>query len=78
MINTQLEFEGKIPTFQKLLHSQVTTQKLTFQCQYDLKGQGHQFSNPSETFRFLIISSSQKVNFEVVQFLTVKIKLLEV
>ena len=47
MINTQLKFEGEIPTVQKLLHSQ-----------FDLKGQGHQFSNTSEIFRFLIKSSS--------------------
>ena len=51
-----------------------------FQGQFDLEGQGqgHQFLNPSETFRCLINSSSLKVKFEVVQCSTVKIKILEV
>ena len=40
MLNTQLKFEGKIFTVQKLLHSHK------FQGQFDLEGQGqdHQFS----------------------------------
>ena len=65
MINKQLKFEVKIPTVQKLLHSQG---------QFDLEsqGQGRQLSNPSETFRCLVNSSSEKVKFEVVQCLTVK------
>ena len=61
MINTHLKFEGKIPTVQNLLHLQGITQKfLKFQGQFDLEGQGqgHQFSNPSETFRCLVNSSS--------------------
>ena len=73
MINTQLKFEGKTSTFQKLLHSQGVTQTFKFQGRFDLEGQGHQFSNPSETFRCLINSLSWKVKFEMVQCLTVKI-----
>ena len=56
MINTQLRFEGKILTVQKLLYPQGIIQIFNFQGQFDLEGQGqgHQFSNPSETFRCLI------------------------
>ena len=38
MINTQLKFEGKIPTVQKLLHSHGIKQH--FQDQFDLESQG--------------------------------------
>ena len=60
MTNTQLKFEGKIPTAQKLLHSRGITQIFKFQGQFDLEGQGqgHKFSNLSETFRCLINSSN--------------------
>ena len=37
------------------------TKFLKFQGQFDLEGQGHQFSKPSETFRCLVNSSSWKV-----------------
>ena len=47
-----------------------------FKDQLDLEGQGqgHQFSNTSETFRYSINSLSWKVKFEIVRCLTVKIK----
>ena len=51
--------------------------KVKFQGQFNLEGQGqgHQFLNPSETFRCSISSSSSwKVKFKMVQCLTVKIK----
>ena len=53
MINTPIKFEGKIPTVQKLLHSQGITQNDEFQGQFDLEGQGQglQFSKSYETFR---------------------------
>ena len=78
MINTQLEFEGKIPTVQSCCTDKELQKTFKFQGQFDLEGQaqGHQFSNPSEKFRCLINSSSKKV--KVVQCLTVKIKILEV
>ena len=41
---------------------------------FEVQGQGHQFSNQSETFRCLINSLSWKVKFEMVQCLTVTIK----
>ena len=51
MSNTQLKFKGKIPTAQKLLHSQGMTYNFKYPGQFDLEGQVHQFSNPSEIFR---------------------------
>ena len=47
-----------------------------YEGQFDLKGQdqGHQFQNPSETFRCSKNRSNWKVKFENVQFLTVKAK----
>ena len=77
MINTQLKFEGKIPTVEKLLHSH---KMLKFQGQFDLEGQDqvHQFSNAFDTFRCLINCSSWKVKFVVVYCLIVKIKILDV
>ena len=50
-----------------------------FQGQFYLEGQGqgHQFSNLSETFR-CTNSSSWNLKFEMVQCLTVKIKILKV
>ena len=67
----------------KLQNDQFKSLKLifcVFKDQFKLEGQdqGHQFSDPSKTFRCLINSSSKKVKFEVVQCLTVKIKILEV
>ena len=60
MIKTQLKFEGKIPTVQKLLYSQGITQDFRFLGQFDNEdqGQGHQFSNQFETFRCLVKSSN--------------------
>ena len=52
--------------------------------QFDLKdqgkdqGQGHHFSNPSETFKCSINSSSWTVKFERVLFLKVKTKIWDV
>ena len=71
MINTELKFQGKIHKVQKELRKMFK-----FQDQFDLEGQGqgHQFSNPSETFTCSINSLSWKVNFEIVQCLTVQIK----
>ena len=57
-------------------HSQRIIQIFKFEGQFDLEGQGqgHQFSNPSETFRCLTNGSSWKVKYELVQCLTGKIK----
>ena len=49
MINTQFKFEAKIPNgsnVHKKLHK-----SFKFQGQFDLEGQGHQFSKSYETFR---------------------------
>ena len=83
MVNTQLKFEGKfegkIPTVQVVEFTRNHTKFIfKFQGQFYLEGQGHQFLNPSETFRYLINISSWKVKFEAVQCLTVKIKIWEV
>ena len=63
---------------QKLCIHKESHNIFKFQGQFDLESQGHQFSNPSETFRCSINSSSWKVKFEAVQCFTVKIKILEV
>ena len=79
MANTQLRFEGKIPTVQVVEFTRNHTNFIfKFQGQFFLEGQGHQFSNPSETFRYLINISIWKVKFESVRCLTVKIKIWEV
>ena len=39
------------------------------------QGQGHQFSNPSETLRCSIKSLIWEVKFKMVQFLSVKIQI---
>ena len=49
MINTQLKFKAEVPN----------SLKVVVQGQFDLEGQGHQFSNP---FRCSINSSNWKVN----------------
>ena len=70
MINTQCKFEGKIPTVQVVEFTRNHT-KFIFKFQgrvyLEGQGQGHQFPNPSETFRCLINISSWKVKFEAVQ-----------
>ena len=78
MINTHLKFQGKIPTVQKLLHSkriaqnfEVSSSNLTLKVKV-------KSSNPSETFRCTLNSSSWKVKLEGVQCLRVKIRILEV
>ena len=55
---------------QTLSHSQGITQTFKFCDKFDLKGkgQGHQFSNPSETFRCSINSSRLKVKFLIDKF----------
>ena len=81
MINTQLKLEGKIPKVQVVEFTRNHTKFIIkFQGQFYLEGQsqGHQFSNPSETFRCLKNISSWKIKFEAVECLTVKIKILEV
>ena len=51
MINTKLKFEVKIPTVQVVKFTRNDTKFiLKFQGQFYLEGQGHLFSNPSETF----------------------------
>ena len=69
MINTEQNFESKIPTVQTLLHSQGITQNFFFQGKFYLEdqGQGHQFSNSSETFMWSIHGSSLKVKFKMPQ-----------
>ena len=79
MVNTQLKFEGKIPTIQVVEFTRNHTKFIfKFQGQFCLESQGHQFSNPSETYRYLINISSWKVKFEAVKCLTDKIKIWEV
>ena len=57
MINTHLKFEAKIPNRSKvfaLMHSQGIIQNYKIfqvKSQFDLEGQGHQFSKMSEIFR---------------------------
>ena len=58
MINTHLRFEAKIPNGSKVVAFTKNHTKFLFEGQFDLEGQGHQFSNSSGTFRFLINSSS--------------------
>ena len=75
MLNTYLKFEAKIPYGSKVVAFTRNSHKMfKFQGQFDLEGQGqgHQFSNLSETFRCLINSSSWKLKFEVVQCVTGK------
>ena len=80
MINIQLKFEAKNFDSSKVVIHKESHKILKFQGQFDLKGQGqgHHFSNTSETFRCPINSSSWKVKLEMVQFLTDKTKILEV
>ena len=79
MVNTQLKFEGKIPTVQVVEFTRNHTKFIfKFQGQFYLEAQGHQFSNPSETFRYLKNISSWRVKFEAVQCLTVEIKICKV
>ena len=76
MINTQLKFEGKISTVQVVKFTKNHTKFIfKFQGKFYLEGQGqgHQFSNPSETFRCLKNISSWKIKFIAVECLTVKI-----
>ena len=77
MINTQLKFEGKFLVQVVKFTWNHTKFILKFQGQFYLEGQGHQFSNQSETIRCLIISLSWKIKFEAIQCLT-KNKNLEV
>ena len=63
MVNTQLKFEGKIPTVQAVEFTRNHT-KFIFK-----------FQGKFETFRYLISISSWKVKFEALQCLTVKIKI---
>ena len=61
MINTQLKFEGKIHNGSKSCCIHKESHKIVkFQGQFYLEGQGqgHQFSNPSDTVRCLIKGSS--------------------
>ena len=62
MINTQLKFEAKIPNG-CCIHKE--SHKI-----FDLEGQGqgHQFSNLSEIFRWSINSLSVKAKFQMGQF----------
>ena len=81
MMNIYLKFEAKIPNGSKVVaFTRNYTKILSLKANLTLKVKIMViiFSNPSETFRFLINSSSYKVKFEVVQYLTVKIKILEV
>ena len=52
MINTHLKFEAKIPNGSKAVaFTRNYTNFFKFKGQFDLEGQGHQFSNMSEIFR---------------------------
>ena len=50
---TKLKFKGKIPWFKSCCIHKESYRFFKFQEQFDHEGQGqgHQFSNPSETFR---------------------------
>ena len=78
--NTQFKFEAKIPSSSKVVaftrNHKESHKIFKFKGQFDLEGQGHQFSNPS--IRCLINSLCWKVKFQKVQFLTAKINILEV
>ena len=68
MINTQLKFEAKIPNG-CCIHKE-SHKIFKFKGQFDLEGQGqgHQFSNLSEIFRWSINSLSVKAKFQMGQF----------
>ena len=70
MINTYLKFEAKIPNGSKLFIHKELFKFFKFKGQFDLdgQGQGHQFSNMSEIFRFLTNSSSVNAKFQMGQF----------
>ena len=50
---------------QKLLHSQGLHKIFQFQGQFAIEGQGQQFSNTSEIFRWLMNSLTVKVKFQI-------------
>ena len=63
----------------KFQMGQFKSLKLIFcklKCQYDLEnhGQGHQFSNTSEIFKYSMNSLSVKAKFQIGQFKSVKQK----
>ena len=52
MINMQYKFEAKIPYGSKVVtFTRNHTKFLKFQLQFDLKGQGLQIANQSDTFK---------------------------
>ena len=66
---SQLKFEGKIHHSSKVVAcTRNCTTFFKFQGQFDLEGQGHQFSNPSEIFRCLMNSLFVKGKFQMDQF----------
>ena len=75
MINTQLKFECKISHSSKVVAlTRNYTKLLIFKANLTLKcqGQGHQFANTSEIFRWSINSLSVKAKFQIGQFKSLK------
>ena len=64
MINIQFKFEAKIINSLKVVKFTRNHNFFKFKCKFDPEGQGqgHQFSNPSKTFRCSVNSSCWKVN----------------
>ena len=63
---------------QKLSHPQGIEKNLKLAGKFNLEAQGHQFSTQSETLISFINTSNWKVKFQTAQYLTVKIKILQV
>ena len=71
MLDKQFTLEGKIQNFSKKAKIWMFQSQFYLECQ----GQDHRIPKPSETFRCFINSSSWKVKFQTIQFLTVKTKI---
>ena len=65
MMNTWFQFSGKNSNSSIVINFKQTFQKS--EGQYDLEGQGHKFSNSSESFVWSIRSLNLKVKFQTVQ-----------
>ena len=79
MINKHFNFEAYIPNSSNVDAIKRNDKDLSLKIKgFVLEDQGHQFSNKSDTFRCSINSSSWKVKIKKVQFLKVKINILEV
>ena len=71
MLNTHLKFDAKIPYGSKVVASTRNyTKCLSFKANltFEVQGQGLQFSNTSEIFRWSMKSFSVKAKFQIGQF----------